>query len=1015
MGGATGQLAFKNFALGREGEISKPLHSVPSPKSRRPRTRPQKQLSELSPDDLRTLFQSNEKYEPVLRYAYGREARIALFYHAAYLENFGRSAPYSPIPAAVIEHIASVLGENNPAPFKYPDARQTFFDHADKARRLLGWRQPDARTRRQTQTWLFSQACRLDDPDHLEQVLTERFRAERITLPAQTNIDRLVSHAREGAQGWLSETVTAALTRQQLQNIVALRQLKPSSHRTILQWLKDPIALASPAILDDLLDRVETISAVNLPTDVFERIHPDMRRQIAKVVQIYSVDNLYADFPAKRCQSYIACYLFERKKELIDFAIEVFDDVVEGMYRRSRAARDDDQLKQSPSLNRLFQIMARPMLDEEGVVPTAIRPLVFGQVPRDALAQALAVSEGLVKPDDDDNCFPYLNRRYTYLRSFFPRFISAVGLDSLPTTRPILDAVATLRALDDAGVRKIPAGTSTDFVPPKWRAFVVKDGGDIDRHSYETCAMLELRRVLQSGEVWVRGGRRYGNVEDLLIPKDTWEKVRRDYYKELGLPKNGKAWLSDFLPKLATTIETTVGNQPTNDGLFVEDGRVHIHSLEAEPLSERTKKLKERIEASYTPIRIQDLLVQVDSWIDFLGRFRTPRGRRAKRADFLRGLLATLIAKGCNIGLVKMASLAPSIRPGTLQRNDEVYLHERNLRGAIIELLGAHHDLPIAALLGNEAVSMSDGMRVTSRVKTIKAALMPQLLGPGERALTYYFHVSHQGPGFGAQVIGSDRDAAYVIDQIFHIQSELPIHEHCIDTHGITENTFSLAYPFGIDFTPRIKGIHSQQLYCPPGMKVSGPFKEHFAGHLNTELIEQQWDDYVRALASIKQGTTSAVLLCQRLSSRAEHSPIYRVMREIGRAIKTHFIMRYYDDAALRRRINTALNRMELFNFLARHLFYARRGENWERDFEQQLNRASALMVLTNACVLWNAVHLSEVFQRLQAEGFEFEPEDFAHVSPYVFEHIIPYGQYFFDLRRKERRDALKNARRLQR
>ena len=67
-------------------------------------------------------------------------------------------------------------------------------------------------------------------------------------------------------------------------------------------------------------------------------------------------------------------------------------------------------------------------------------------------------------------------------------------------------------------------------------------------------------------------------------------------------------------------------------------------------------------------------------------------------------------------------------------------------------------------------------------------------------------------------------------------------------------------------------------------------------------------------------------------------------------------------------------------------MFFARRGENWEREFEEQLNRASSLVILANACVLWNAVHLTEVYQELQSDGFEFEPEDFLHVSLYAFE-----------------------------
>jgi TnpA family transposase len=270
--------------------------------------------------------------------------------------------------------------------------------------------------------------------------------------------------------------------------------------------------------------------------------------------------------------------------------------------------------------------------------------------------------------------------------------------------------------------------------------------------------------------------------------------------------------------------------------------------------------------------------------------------------------------------------------------------------------------------------------------------------------------VSHWGPAYAAQVFGNDRDAAYVLDRILHIQSELPIKEHYTDTHGVTENTFAFAHAFGVEFAPRIKLIHRQQLYHPPGMRVPKPFKAHFAGRVDVDLIRRHWDDFVRVLASVKRGLTSVVLLTQRLSSYASQNPLYRVIREVGRIFKTKFVMRYYDEPRYRRQIVTGLDRMENFNYLARHLFFARRGENWERDYQEQVNRASALLFLANACMLWNGVHLSQIYQQLRAKGVECRPEDFRHVSPYAFEHTIPYGQYFFNRRQKERSDAFSSA-----
>ncbi len=78
------------------------------------------------------------------------------------------------------------------------------------------------------------------------------------------------------------------------------------------------------------------------------------------------------------------------------------------------------------------------------------------------------------------------------------------------------------------------------------------------------------------------------------------------------------------------------------------------------------------------------------------------------------------------------------------------------------------------------------------------------------------------------------------------------------------------------------------------------------------------------------------MLLSQRLSSYADHNPLYRVIREVGRIRKTRHILRVYDEPPFRRRINSGLDRVENFNYLARHMFFARRGENWEREYEEQ-------------------------------------------------------------------------------
>lgn len=239
------------------------------------------------------------------------------------------------------------------------------------------------------------------------------------------------------------------------------------------------------------------------------------------------------------------------------------------------------------------------------------------------------------------------------------------------TAQPILDAVRALNYWNAEQIRKVPSSAPLEFIPSKWRPSVCPSEEKIDRHYYELCALSELQRALQSGEIWAVGGRRYGNVEDLLIPKDVWKRSSDEYYLELGLPKDPKDWLEQKLKALISQIQETSDNLSANPQVFIQDSRVHLKKLDVEELPDRIEKLKERIGESWPQIRIQDLLMQVDSWLDYTRFFRTLHGRRGSLADFGKGLLATLIAKGCNIGILKMAALTPGLEQRTLRRIDE--------------------------------------------------------------------------------------------------------------------------------------------------------------------------------------------------------------------------------------------------------------------------------------------------------------------------------------------------------
>jgi TnpA family transposase len=89
------------------------------------------------------------------------------------------------------------------------------------------------------------------------------------------------------------------------------------------------------------------------------------------------------------------------------------------------------------------------------------------------------------------------------------------------------------------------------------------------------------------------------------------------------------------------------------------------------------------------------------------------------------------------------------------------------------------------------------------------------------------------------------------------------------------------------------------------------------------------------------------------------------------------------------------LNRGEGRHQLARHLFFANQGAFQTGDYEEIMNKATCLSLLSNAVLVWNTMHMTRIIEELRAHGETIDDEELARVSPMAFSHVIPNGTYF--------------------
>ncbi|MFX8242903.1 Tn3 family transposase, partial [Acinetobacter baumannii] len=79
---------------------------------------------------------------------------------------------------------------------------------------------------------------------------------------------------------------------------------------------------------------------------------------------------------------------------------------------------------------------------------------------------------------------------------------------------------------------------------------------------------------------------------------------------------------------------------------------------------------------------------------------------------------------------------------------------------------------------------------------------------------------------------------------------------------------------------------------------------------------------------------------------------------------------------------------------LAKWLFFANQGGFRSGDYEEVMNKASCLSLLSNAVLIWNTIHIARTLDQVRAAGQEVKDEDLARVSPLAHAHVIPNGSY---------------------
>ena len=324
------------------------------------------------------------------------------------------------------------------------------------------------------------------------------------------------------------------------------------------------------------------------------------------------------------------------------------------------------------------------------------------------------------------------------------------------------------------------------------------------------------------------------------------------------------------------------------------------------------------------------------------------------------------------------------------------YIRQETLIRANARLVDTQTHIPLAKIWGGGEVASADGLRFTVPVRTINAAPNSKYFGIG-KGITYYNFTSDQFTGFHGIVIpGTLRDSLFLLEGLLEQLTSLHPVEIMTDTAGYSDVVFGLFWLLGYRFSPRLADIGEARFWRIDNSANYGALDGLTKNKINTDLITNNWDDMLRVAGSLKLGTVNASDLMRSLQRGNKPSTLAKALGELGRIIKTLYLLSYIDDETYRRRILTQINRGESRHSLSRTVFHGQRGEIRQRYREGQEDQLGALGLVVNVIVLWNTYYMDAAVNKLCSLGQATHREDIARLSPLGRKHINMLGRYYF-------------------
>jgi TnpA family transposase len=936
-------------------------------------------------------------------------------------QRLGYFIPLTSVPNYIIQHIISFLNLSikiaEDTFVKYNNSG-TRLRHVQVIREYLNVKPYDTNARHIIVRAVGTAAKTKNDSADLINIAIEELIRQRYELPAFSTVLRASNRIKVAVNRSIYYQIFNNLREDDRKRIDYLLETEDTSIYTPWNLLRQDSGSPTLTHLKDLVKHLTWLTEQKISSDILLNI-PDVKiKHFAAEAKTLNASRMKEIEPYKRYALATSLLSVQLSKAFDDLA-EMFIKRMMSIHRKGKEALELYRKKHTETVDKLIFTLKDIVIayKNEGTIDEKFSAIesVIGEQTDDILSKCEAHTAY-----SGNNYYPFLWKYYKSHRVTLFGILKTVEMYSTSQDKSLEKSLLFIQTnenkrsdwintinIENKGRKEENKVQLVDlnWISDSWWRLVTGNTNrgiypdKIDRRYFEICLFSQVMWDLKSGDLYIKGSDKYSDYREQLLSWEEYEENKVTYGQQVNLPVESKLFINFLKNWLHKTIQDTDQSFPLNQYVRIENNEPIIRKSEKKQDPEDLKKIEGLISKKLQPINILDILTDTELWLNWTKFFYPISGHEAKVNNPVEKYLITTFCYGCNLGTTQTARSLEDINRNQISWINQRHISEDKIDQAIRHLINSYNCFILPKYWGTGKRASADGTKWDLYEQNLLSEYHIRYGGYGGIG---YYHISDTYIALFSHFIPCGVwEAVYILDGLLKNESDIQPDIIHADTQGQNAPVFGLSFLLGINLMPRIRNWKDLKFYRAYKDVHYTHIDELFSDTIDWDLIETHLPDMFRVALSIKAGRITPSTILRKLSTYSKKNRLYQAFRELGRVIRTGFLITYMMDEGLRSIIQAATNKSEAFNGFTKWLSFGGEGIIAENDRDEQRKIIKYNHLVANCVIFYNVFYITKILQELIIEGYVIGEDIITALSPYIRQHVNRFGRYSLDLQRK--------------